>query len=286
MHIDGLESKELGRIAVLGTGRMGRAVATRLATHGHNVAVWNRSHERTSALASAGITIEPTAEAAVSDADIVIVLLADGEAVDKVLCGPGGVADAIRPTAVLVQMSAIGPDATESLRQRLPQHVNLLDAPVIGSVPQVREGELVILAAGAPTVVNRMESALSCLGTVKPCGTDPAASALKVLMNASMISSIVALKDMYQLGQKLGLSDDVLTGTLRSGPLSAAMARSEASEADFPIGLALKDLDLALGEASDMPLLQTAREQLAGEETHAADLATIVKKQPQPEGEK
>ena len=94
----------MAKIAVLGTGRMGSAIARRLLATGHQVTVWNRTSERTAPLVAAGARSVPTP--AVSEAEVVITMLTDAAAVRQVVAA----AD-LRPGSVLVEMSTIGPAA-------------------------------------------------------------------------------------------------------------------------------------------------------------------------------
>src|SRR4051794_34044376 len=99
------------RVAVLGTGIMGSAMARNLAGAGHTVRAWNRSRAKAEPLAAAGVTVCDTAAQAIRDADVVITMLADGPAVEAVmepLAGELG-------DAVWSQMSTVGVKAIERL---------------------------------------------------------------------------------------------------------------------------------------------------------------------------
>ncbi|CAM3441045.1 NAD(P)-dependent oxidoreductase [Stackebrandtia soli] len=266
----------MGRFAILGTGRMGAALALRLRENDHQVTAWNRTAERAAPLAAHGVHIATTPADAVRDADVVVTLLADADAVDHALNGPNGAATAIAPTAILAQMSTIGPQATTALRDRLPDHVVMVDAPVKGSVPQIRAGSLVIFAAGAETAIDRLETAMSDVGSVRRCGEMPAASALKLVVNASMIATLAVLADVRHLAADLDLPADLVNETLAGGPLAPAMTRAAASGARFPIALAAKDLGLALQHSERLDVLAAARAALLTAPDQDSDLGTIV----------
>src|SRR5690348_11240867 len=132
-------------IAFLGLGRMGTPMATRLLAAGHELTVWNRTAARAEPLVAAGAKPAATVAEAVRDADVVITMLADPAAVADVA---DQFADALRPGTVLIDMSSIGPDAVKALRERIPDSVSLIDAPVMGSVDAAADGKLIILAGG------------------------------------------------------------------------------------------------------------------------------------------
>ena len=168
-------------IAVLGTGYMGTAIARRLLATGHRVKAWNRTPAKATPLAEEGAGIAPTPAAAVAGADLVITMLTDAAAVEAALFDTGDSGSAmaaLRPGAVVAQMSTIGPDEVRAIAARLPETVSFLDAPVGGSLGAAESGALTIFAGGPPAVLDLAESVLRDLGSIRRCG--PAAAAPSV----------------------------------------------------------------------------------------------------------
>ena len=93
------------KLAVLGIGMMGYPMARRLCEAGHTVHVWNRTREKAERLAACGATVHAQAADAAAAADIVICLLENGTVVGDVLFSRG-VANALRPDALLIDMSS------------------------------------------------------------------------------------------------------------------------------------------------------------------------------------
>src|SRR5687767_12618222 len=100
---------DVGRIAVLGLGTMGSRVAQRLLDAGHDVVVWNRTPDKTEALAAAGAEPAETPAAAVRRADAVSTLLADPAALQAVSEGPDGLAAGVDGDTTVIEMSTVGP---------------------------------------------------------------------------------------------------------------------------------------------------------------------------------
>src|SRR6266852_1280359 len=125
----------MARIGFLGLGEMGRPMASRLVCAGHDVIVWNRTADRTAPLAQEGAAVAPSPAKAAAGADFVITMLAAPEALEQVLFGTAGLASALSPGQVLIDMSTVGPDEVRSVAARLPKAASLVDAPVRGSVP-------------------------------------------------------------------------------------------------------------------------------------------------------
>ncbi|GAB3399917.1 hypothetical protein GCM10027569_02750 [Flindersiella endophytica] len=222
------------------------------------VVVWNRSTSRADALAAAGALVAATPAEAVSTADVVITMLADGPAVEAVLFGPDGVAGAIRPDACLVEMSTVGPTALLDVAKRLGAGV--VDAPVLGSVDKAAAGELTILAGGE--VSTSVEAVLARLGTVRRCGPLGSGAALKLVVNAGMIASLAVLDETLRLAGALNLPAELVRAALAEGPLARAYQRAQSSTGQFAVTSAAKDLDLALAAYPTAALLAAARRRL------------------------
>src|SRR6202163_4374237 len=136
------EATNMAKIGFLGLGEMGTPMASRLLHAGHDVIVWNRTAERTAPLAQQGAAVASSPAKAAAGADFVITMLATPEALEQVLFGTAGLAPALSPGQVLIDMSAVGPDELRSVSARLPKGVSFVDAPVRGSVPLASTGRL------------------------------------------------------------------------------------------------------------------------------------------------
>ncbi|GIE49556.1 3-hydroxyisobutyrate dehydrogenase [Amorphoplanes nipponensis] len=250
-------------IAVLGTGRMGAAITRRLLATGHQVTVWNRTAAKTAPLVAAGARAAPTP--AVPDAEVVITMLTDTEAVRAVLA-----AAAPRPGSVLVEMSTIGPAAVRGLT--VPDGVTLVDAPVLGSVAAAESGRLTVLAGGD---VTRALPVLEALGTVRRCGELGSGAALKLVANTALVTGLAALADTVAVARAVGVDVETALSVVGQGALGGAVTRATAAGAAFPVALAAKDLELVLSHVA-APMVRAAAEVLRGAPDQDADLGTIV----------
>ncbi|WP_406104528.1 NAD(P)-dependent oxidoreductase [Micromonospora globbae] len=266
------------KIAVLGAGRMGASIARRLLAAGHPVTVWNRTAARTDPLRAAGGQVADSPAEAVAGADVTVTMLADPAAVDAVLFGPGGAAPGLAPGACLVEMSTIGPEAVRAVAGRLPDGVDLVDAPVAGSVSAAAAGRLRVYAGGPAAAVARVRPVLEALGAVRHLGPTGSGSAAKLVLNAALLIGVAGVADALAVARAVGIDRDTALDLLGGGPLGAAVARATSADADFPITLADKDLGLvltALGGAP-APLVHAARAALAAAPDPTADIATLT----------
>lgn len=244
----------MSAIAVLGLGVMGRAIAAKLLEAGHELAVWNRTPGRDQELVTAGALPAETPAEAVRDAETVITMLADPPALEDVLFGPSGAASAIPETATLIEMSTVGPAEVASVVQRLAP-IAVLDAPVLGSVPSVEAGRLVILTGGTREAFDRQAELLASLGAPMYVGPSGYGAWLKLVNNAASISALVALGELLALTDRAGLETGAVLNGLGAGPLASQIERWRArlqgddDGSRFRLALARKDLSLLFDEA-------------------------------------
>ncbi|MEU8775514.1 nuclear transport factor 2 family protein [Streptomyces sp. NPDC048606] len=239
------------KITVLGLGRMGAAMATRLAGHGFEVTGWTRSGGRVSDLDRA---TDPSG--AVAGRDLVLLALFDGPACRQVL---DEVRASLGPDTLVVNTGTISPDEAAGLARLVgPSYVH---APLLGSVPAAETGALRILAAGRPAALERARPVLDVLGTVRPVADAPTAAALKLIANHSLAGGVLALRDTLRQADALGLPREDVLDVLELGTLGALVARKrrfldggpQESPAEFTIRALGKDMAL-LGGASSAPL--------------------------------
>ena len=257
----------MNAIAVLGLGAMGRAIAARLLGAGHDVRVWNRTPGRDDELVAAGARRSTTPADAVRDADVVITMVTDPPALEAVLFGPAGAASAIPEAATLIDMSTVGPTEIASVVARLAP-VAVLDAPVLGSVPSVESGSLVILAGGDHAVFDRHTELLALFGRPIYVGPSGSGAMLKLVNNAASIATLVALGELLALTDRTGLGIDAVLQSLEAGPLASLIERwrprlkGEDQSSYFRLALARKDLAIVFDEAeregTELTVAQTA----------------------------
>src|SRR5690349_7071065 len=133
-------------VAVLGTGRMGAPIAHNLLRAGFPVTVWNRTAERAQEVVDAGARLAASPADAAGTADVVLTMLADGNAVGDAMTGSEGALSSIRPGSVWIQMATVGIDWTGRLAALArEQAVEFVDAPVSGSDGPARDAQLVVL---------------------------------------------------------------------------------------------------------------------------------------------
>jgi 3-hydroxyisobutyrate dehydrogenase len=255
------------RVAVLGTGIMGAAMAGRLIAAGQHAAVWDRSASATASLAEAGARVGATARDAVTGARVVITMLPTAEVVTSVMLGDG-VAEALADGAVWAQMGTIGVSSTAEIARQLGQlrpDVLFVDAPVSGSKGPAESGQLLILASGPPAAEAILSPVFSAIGRKTVwLGAAGQGSRMKLAVNAYMSTLIEGVAEALELAGRLDIDPSQLAEAIEGGPLDAPIADAKLHKmqrgdyaAEFPLQWALKDVDLAITAAGgdQLPLL-------------------------------
>jgi len=248
------------RIAVIGMGSMGRAFATRALERGHGVAVWNRSPGRAAAVVAAG-AVEVPLERAVGDADVVLLVLSDDEAVLKVCEGDGGILASLGSSTVLLNVSTVSPDTVRHLAAVGPAD-RVLDAPVMGAPENVAVGHCRFLVGGPLPTISSCDPLWTDLGVgYTHCGPIGTASIMKLISNLLLITGVASLAEAIATARSHGIPDELLQDVFGQSPVvSPTSAIRLGSVLDpnhpgwFSPTLARKDVRLAVGLAEQAGL--------------------------------
>ena len=273
------------RIAVLGTGKMGSAIATRLGGAGFEMTLWNRTRSRAEALGIGPVADTPAAAA--KHADVVISSLTGPDAVRAAYLGPDGVL-AAGDGKRFVEMSTAGPDLVADLGGWVAAAGGaLVDAPLIGAPPFVRAGEAAILIGGTDADVASVQPILSALGSVRHVGPLGSAARLKLVANSMLADVILAAAELQVAGEESGLeSDDVFWVLQRLVPALEARRAGLTDGRHAPPMFALrdlrKDLDLAVDlfgrSSAQTPLLDASSglSRAAADATPDLDISAVI----------
>ncbi len=209
------------RIAVLGLGLLGAEVALRLKRQGHEVIGWNRSEQRAELARQRGLVVLSTPAEALAVAELVILLLSDAAAIEETLF-----AQANRPGfagRTLIQMGTIGPDESRALAERVGAAGGAyLEAPVLGSLPEAREGRLILMAGGEPQLFERLRPVFLDLSPdPQHIGAVGQAAALKLAMNQLIAGLTATFALSLGLVQRAGIDTGQFMELLRTSALYA-----------------------------------------------------------------
>jgi 3-hydroxyisobutyrate dehydrogenase-like beta-hydroxyacid dehydrogenase len=242
-------------VAVVGTGRMGAAMAARLAGAGYEVVLYNRTRSRAEQAAQecGGRVVDTAAEAARA-ADVVLVSLADDPAVQAAYAGADGLVAGLRSGAVVLETSTVAPETVRALEPPVTDAgAALLDAPVSGSVPVVQRGELTVLVGGDAAALERARPALDTFARqIFHLGTLGAGATMKLAVNSVVHALNQAVAEALVLAEKAGVDRaaayEVFANSAAGAPFvqykRESFLRPESAPVAFALDLVAKDLEL------------------------------------------
>lgn len=279
------------RLAVLGLGKMGHALAERLLDGDHELTVWNRTAHKGDDLVARGAREEKTPARAVADAEAVFTSLADDAAVRAVATGPQGVAGGLGEASVLADVSTVSPQTSRYVAEVVAGR--MLATPVLGAPAAVLGGKATYLVGGAHLHYERLRQAFDSLADTEHrryVGDDPGlATTLKLLANYLLMSGLATLSEVVSTAQAAGVPDDLVRDFFDGLPLVGPGLRnrldaivSRHPQGWFSTTLGAKDVrlafELACSEGLRLPVAQEIKrlyEQAAAGQLADADIAAI-----------
>jgi len=249
-------------VSLIGTGLMGEPMAERLLGAGHQVTVFNRTREKALPLAEKGATVAASPREAVAASEVTVLMLRDAGAIRDLLSENGSWPDLSGKT--IIQMSTIAPGESVTLAEAARQAGGeYLEAPVLGSTPQAREGKLLVLVGGSQESFDRWVDLLRAFGP-EPVriGDVGRAAALKLALNQLIPSLAATFSLSLGMVRRHGIDVEVFMGILRQSTFFAQsfdrklpqMLARDFANTNFPAELMLRDLHLIRAEAAGLGL--------------------------------
>lgn len=262
---------DLSGVAVgwIGTGRMGAAMATRLAKAGAQLTVWNRTRSKAEPLAAHGCRVAGQI-AELRDLDVVFTMVSAAADLEQVLVGDGGLlADSDHLPGAVVDCSTVDTDASVAMRQACAERgVAFLAAPVSGNGRVVRAGKLSLVVSGPEDTYQRFAPFLRTIGRhVTYVGEGDLARLVKICHNLMLGVVTQSLAEITVLAEKGGVSRAALLEFLNNSVMGSTFTRYKTPAfvnldytPTFTPLLLRKDFDLGLAAARalDVPMPVTA----------------------------
>lgn len=250
----------VNQVGILGTGLMGAPMALQLQRSGFEVTAWNRSADKLMPLQQAGIEVKATAMDVVNACELTITMLSDAAAIEStVLALP----DLLKDRTIL-QMSTIAPNESRQLNEKITAAGgSYLESPVLGSIPQVKAGELILMVGATPEQYEQWLPVLKCFGPdpqlMGPVGT---AAATKLAMNQLIGTLTAAFSMSLGLAQREGIDLEKFMAIVRESALYAPtfdkkldrMRDRNFSNPNFPTKHLLKDMNLFVQAAQSQDI--------------------------------
>jgi 3-hydroxyisobutyrate dehydrogenase-like beta-hydroxyacid dehydrogenase len=251
-------------IGWIGIGRMGYAMAERLAKAGADLTVWNRTRTKAEPLAAHGAKIADRL-ADLAACDIVFVMVSTWDDVREVVAGPRGLLSGARAPSLVVECSSISLEGSSELRELLAARgVALLAAPVSGNAKVIKAGRLSFVCSGPRSAY---DAALPWLRAIAPAasyvGEGELSRIVKICHNVFLGVVTQSLAEITVLAQKAGVSRHAFLDFINQSVMGSTFSRYKSPafvNLDFKVTftprLLRKDLDLGLdaGRRFDVPM--------------------------------
>ncbi len=265
------------KIGFIGLGHMGSAMANILLGAEHHLTVYNRTRSAAAVLEKAGAQVATSPADAAHEAEVVITMLANDEAVEAVTLGKDGLSQGLAKTAVHISMSSISPDLSKRLAQA---HANAgqsyLAAPVFGRPDAAAKGNLWIVAGGDKNQIERCRAILEVMSRgLSIVGTEAwMANLVKITGNFTITAMLETLGEAFALMQKSGIDPkeflQIVNQALFQSPFyenyGTQIIEKRFEPALFALNLGLKDIRLVLqvadGVAVPMPLVSLIHDRM------------------------
>jgi len=264
------------KIGIAGVGRMGAAIATRLAACGHAVAVWNRTPAKAKALEASGVSVAATPRDLASASEIVISMLTDAAAIDWTYRGADGLLAGEVRGKLFIEMSTVRPEVEKALAASVSaKGAALIECPVGGTVGPAKEGKLFGFVGGNAADVERARPILNEMcRRVEHVGTIGAGASVKLAINLPLLVYYQALGEALSLCRSVDVDPqrmiDIFADSsggpnmlkVRGAAIAATLQGKETTPVTFDVDLIRKDLRTMLEEAAGlgvrMPLTASA----------------------------
>jgi 3-hydroxyisobutyrate dehydrogenase-like beta-hydroxyacid dehydrogenase len=268
------------RVAFLGLGIMGHAMATNLVKAGHEVSVWNRTPGKQ---VEGARTAATPAEAA-AGVEVVWLCVSDTAAVESVLFGPNGVEQSLSDGMIISDSSTISPAATRKFAERVQSKgVQFVDSPMTGSKVGAEAGTLLFIVGGDEAAIEKLKPLYAAMGKkIFRMGETGKGQSAKLVMNLQIALIYEGFAEALTLAAKLGVDAGTLLPLVNMSMVKSGVVEYKAPfvlqrdfSANFPLRLMRKDIRLALDAAKEarvkLPGLETVEEvyDMAVEDGHA-----------------
>ena len=260
-------------IGIIGTGFLGKSVATRLLNTGHKVIVYNRTKDKAESLKNIGAIVADTPKDLAQDCDLVITIVKDSEAVESVSFDKNGIIYGKHDGLTIADMSTINPISSKKIaRKFLENGILMIDTPVMGGPSLAEKGELVVMIGGKKEVYEKYKHVFDHIGNrIFYLGENGSGHAMKLAMNLQISLLALALSEGITLAKRAGLEPKLFLEILNSTYFKTGMSVLKGPkmingnfDPSFTLKMMKKDLDTINNTAKEfgtsLPMATLANE--------------------------
>lgn len=213
----------MARVAFLGLGKMGSAMAANLLAAGNEVSVWNRSPDKVEQLTEQGATVADSPAAAARDAEAIFSSVADDAASERVWLADDGALSTAAPQALAIECSTISHSHVRRLADAVTARgCGYLDCPVNGAPAAAAAKKLVLLVGAEDNDLERARPLLEAISaSILHFGEVGTGTAFKLINNLLGAVHVASIAEAVHLAKKLKLDPETLVAAVESGPCAS-----------------------------------------------------------------
>ena len=257
------------KIGWIGLGKMGIPMSQNLLKAGYPLTVYNRTKEKTKALADAGAQVADSPKALAAKADVIISMISDDPVLEAVSAGKDGAFEGAKSGAVFIDMSTVSPAASARVADAAKKKgIKYLRAPVSGSTALAQAGTLTIFASGPKDAYDQCVDIFGKMGQKSfHVGNGEEARYLKLVLNMMVGLTSAMTAEALTFGEKGGMNweqmIEIVNNSVVASPLvgyKAQMLKTRNYAPAFTASQMAKDFDIALetGRANNVPMPMTS----------------------------
>lgn len=250
------------KLGFLGIGLMGQPMALRLLQADYELTIYNRTKSKLQPLSEAGAKTADSPSQVIQEADCVILMLTDAAAIRESILSDE--AKSHLANRAIIQMGTIATTESQSIRDEVvAAGGEYLEAPVLGSIPQTKTGDLIVMVGSTKEQFAKYTELLKCYSPepmyIGEVGT---AAAMKLALNQLIPSLISTFSLSLSLVQHLGVDVEQFMELLRQSVIYAPtfdrklprMLDRNFTNPNFPTKHLLKDTNLIINQAKELGL--------------------------------
>ena len=261
------------KIGIIGIGMLGEAVVLNLLNSGYDVAVYNRTKEKTIEVEKKGAKVMDSPKTVAENVELVIIIVKDSIAVREVAFGENGIIESKNKKIIVADMSTIDSIESKNIANQFQQnHIQKLEIPVMGGPNVAVTGKLVMMASGPKDSFDQCKTIFEKIANkVFFLGEQGIANSIKLAMNLQITMLALSLSEGITLLKKANVDPKIFLEVLNSTYFKTGMSENKAFkmiegnyDATFTLANLKKDITTMTNAAKDLgielPMISKAEE--------------------------
>ena len=261
------------KIGIIGIGMLGEAVVLNLLNSGYDVAVYNRTKEKTIEVEKKGAKVMDSPKTVAENAELIIIIVKDSTAVREVAFGENGIIESKNEKLIVADMSTIDSIESKNIANQFQQnHIQKLEIPVMGGPNVAIMGKLVMMASGPKDSFDQCKTIFEKIANkVFFLGEQGIANSIKLAMNLQITMLALSLSEGITLLKKANVDPKIFLEVLNSTYFKTGMSENKAFkmidgnyDATFTLANLKKDITTMTNAAKDLgielPMISKAEE--------------------------